>query len=62
MHSTNVANGIQRSVLVAGSLITITALAACGLASGNPGTTSDSSATTPTSVSWRQSWKRGRGA
>ena len=29
MHTTNVASGILRSALVAGSLITITALAAC---------------------------------
>lgn len=62
MRITMLDNGFRRSALAAGSLITITALAACGLASGNPGTTSDSSATTPTSVSWRQSWKRGRGA
>ena len=50
MHITNVANGIQRSALVAGSLITITALAACGLVSSNPGTTSDVDATTLTSA------------
>ena len=32
MHTTNVASGILRSALVAGSLITITVVAACGLA------------------------------
>jgi hypothetical protein len=50
MRITNLANGIQRSALAAGSLITITALAACGLSSSNPGTTSDSNASTLTSA------------
>jgi hypothetical protein len=50
MRITNLANGIQRSALAAGSLITITALAACGLASSNPSTTSNLTATTLTSA------------
>jgi hypothetical protein len=50
MRATNMAIGIPRWALAAGSLMTITALAACGSALRNPSTTSSVIATTFTSA------------